>query len=618
MKKNFVISHIKDLWIKGVDELFIIDPYVYYLIKDNNDIENYRSIDVAEYIRNTPEAMQEAVDFVEEKYQKYAPLLAKRLNHIHNTAYSEFFWKKSLSTALTRYITLFHDIFAKCEKYFNEDIYECQILSQKSFYTPLDFEDHRAVFQATIFGQEQIFSHYINLFYPNKFNEVDLKPEDYGCDFVPGIAKLKLEKKTYDFKHDIKTLKRKIFAIFSKKYRQKLVKHIVPQNLKIGILGSFFSGENISKLFKESDGKIAEIEIDTFTQKLIDTPIDFKKRKLLGLFEDDFDKFDKFFFSTLPYCLPRAFIENFEAIKKRSIAKIKKYPDLKYITSEAWLSDTYISMELAFMRESGIKHIYNEHNAILYPFMGKMVDNITELVDYYVSFGWETKKYKNFISGASLFPFAIPETHKKKYQILYVSYTLETKMSNYGGVYGLMDVNVPKQLDFIETFMKNIKIDILKKMFYRGYPKDYCIRYMAYDKENILQEFLQYMHMTQAIYEKGETCKEQMLKSRLVIVDYVSTAYLEALIMNIPVVFFFLPQANYLKEEYSDCYNVLIDAGICQTDPVKAAEFIEKIADNPETWWFSEDVQNARNIFLNKNFKKPQVMIDYLLSLAKE
>lgn len=617
MKKNFIISDIKNLWAEKSEDLFIVTPYVDYLLKEKNEDKNYKSIEVAEFLRNNRESMQEAADFIEQKYQKYIPILAKRLNKIHKTTYCEFFWKKSLSMAVTRYLTLFHDVFAKCEKYFDPDKYDCKILSKKSYYTPLDFEDHRAVFENTFFGQEQIFSHYINLFYPNQFESVDLNPEKFGCEFVAGVAKLKREKTDFELKEELKVLKRKLFAIFSKKYRQKLKKY-EDYKIKVGILGSFFSSENIFKLFEQSNGQINTIEIDRYNQKMIDSTINPDKRNILGEFESNFDRFDKFFFSTLSYCFPRAFVENFNPISNSLLKKIKKYPNLKYVTSEAWLSDTYISIALAMMKEFGIKHIYNEHNGIFYPFIGNFVINKANLADYYVTFGWESQSIPNLISGASLFPFYIEGSFEKKYNILYVSSPTVLKMSYYGGYYGTSDINALKHLNFAKEFMANLSIETLKEIAYRGYPKEYDMKFLSYDKEKYLKNFLQYAHITKAIYAQGETCREQMLKSRLVIADYQTTAYLEALTMNIPVVLFFSPEVNYLKEEYSDFFKGLIDVGICQTDPVAAAKFIEKIANNPEEWWNSEEVQKARNEFLNKNFKKPQVMIDYLLNLVKE
>lgn len=611
MKKNFIISNIKELWLKDTDDLFIADPYIDYLLKYQKEDGNYRSIEVAQFLRTDRQSVNKDIEFIQQKYEKYVPILAKRLNKLHNSSYSERFWQKSLSMALFRYLTLFHDVFSRCEVYFNPQKHTCQVLSPKSYYTPLDFEDHRTVFQASHFGQEQIFSHYIQLFYPGQFNTIELKPQDFDCEFVPKQAKFELpnnnlNKKPLSFKKLLKSLSMTI-----KKHKQH-------KKIEVGILGSFFSSEHMEKLIYVSEGKIHPVEIDFYNQKMIDKPVNYKKRFMMSEFEADFDRFDKFFFSTLPYCLPRAFVENFKDIYKSSLKKTKKCPQMKFVTSEAWLSDTYISMALATMKENNIAHIYNEHNCIFHPFIGKMVHNQASLVDHYVTFGWHDDKIPNLIKGASLFPFTIENTFEKKYHLLYVSYTAEAKMSLYGGYYGDIEVNAPKYLEFTKTFMNRLNTSTFKKMAYRGYPKDYAIKGLLYDKESYLNDYLQHVEMKEPVYSNGETCREQMLKSRLVVIDYKSTAYLESLMMNIPTVFFWNPDADYLEEHHSDFYQPLIDVGICQTDPVEAAKFVENIINNPEEWWQQEEVQKKKEEFLNRNFQKPQVMINYLLGLLKD
>ena len=113
------------------------------------------------------------------------------------------------------------------------------------------------------------------------------------------------------------------------------------------------------------------------------------------------------------------------------------------------------------------------------------------------------------------------------------------------------------------------------------------------------------------------SAKLLMRESELVVIDYISTAYLEALIMNIPTIFFWDPNSCYLNEDNLNFFDSLIAVGICQTDPIKAAMFVESIMVDPQAWWMSESVQQAKNDFLNANIGEPDVMIKYLLGLSK-
>ena len=72
----------------------------------------------------------------------------------------------------------------------------------------------------------------------------------------------------------------------------------------------------------------------------------------------------------------------------------------------------------------------------------------------------------------------------------------------------------------------------------------------------------------------------------------------------------------HFEKKYENIYVELIKCGICQTDPVKAAIFVNKIKENPEKWWFRKETQNARALFLKKNIGQPDKLFNYLLSIT--
>ena len=100
-------------------------------MEKNNELANYESVEVAPFLRTNREELIADHNFIDQKYHKYIPTLADRLNKIHGTNHDVFFWKKSLGLSLIRYITLFYDVFEMCEKNFREENYDCQILSRK-------------------------------------------------------------------------------------------------------------------------------------------------------------------------------------------------------------------------------------------------------------------------------------------------------------------------------------------------------------------------------------------------------------------------------------------------------------------------------------------------------
>ena len=106
-----------------------------------------------------------------------------------------------------------------------------------------------------------------------------------------------------------------------------------------------------------------------------------------------------------------------------------------------------------------------------------------------------------------------------------------------------------------------------------------------------------------------------MAKSKLIVLSYVSTGLIEALVMNIPVVVFWNKNSLYLKNDYLSFFNLLIEADIIQTDANKAAKFVNSIFDNPELWWKLEKVQNARIKFLEINIGNPSALNEFIFKL---
>jgi len=165
LKKNFIVSDFKEIWIKGFKKLFISDPYVFHCLEREDMTKKYDVIDVAEYLIETKTDLIIDSNYVDEKYLKYVQIISKRLDDIHGKNFGVNFWKKSLSMGFIRSITTFYNSFKIFETYFDSELHDCNVVSTDSYLIPNDFEDYRSFFQNSDFGQEQIFSIYINLFY---------------------------------------------------------------------------------------------------------------------------------------------------------------------------------------------------------------------------------------------------------------------------------------------------------------------------------------------------------------------------------------------------------------------------------------------------------------------
>lgn len=605
MKYNFIVSDYRKLWIEKAAHLFIVEPYVYHQLNRDGDVSDYDDIIVASYRRQSSADLQSDHDAVQNKFDKYVNILSDRLNKIHGRNYSVSFWKKALSVSFERYITFLHDLFENCELHFNADKHDCYVLSRKSYYIPEDFDTQRDFFQHSDYGQEQIFSIYMHTFFPDGLKTKD---DQFKTNIETNIKSSKKQIVLRFLKQEVS------ISTLEKLKRELLKKYYSRRAHKIGIMGSLFSAKYLNHLMIKSKGAIYPLEWQAAINDNDANPILWDSRKYLSESQSDYDKFDRFFFASLEYCLPKAFVENFKMVENGYINYFKKYKYLQFVTSEAWPSVNNLSIALALLKEKGVLHINNEHNYIAYPWVGCDTHQLVRLSDIYVSLGWYSDKIPNIVKGASLYEFISDNKFTKLHKICYVSGIPLAKRPQYNATYGVNEENAPKHMDFVRTFFENLKTDTIREILFRGYPKASSKGWLYYDYESVLKPYLKNIKKFDDTTVSG---KSLMLQSHLVVVDYLATSYLESMLMNIPTVFFWKPEAYYLNEDYFDFFDSLISVGICQTNPMEAAHFVESIKDDPLQWWRQDQVQRAKNDFLNKNIGKPEVMIDFLMGLLK-
>jgi len=597
MKKNFIVSGLKKLWMDEINDKFILDPFIYYELKKNKEIQYFDSIERANYRRKTKEDLVCDSNFINKKVNKYIPIIGERLNTIHNKKFDSIFWTKALSISLERYVTCLFEVYANCKANFNPDLHKCNILSLESFYTPISFDKQRDLFQHSHIGKEQIFSLYIRYHKISYTKEIEL------------VNNLDNKKKNKWFHSFLSKLKKINYNLLKREVLKKLYNN---KNHTIGIHGSFFSNKDLNDLMIRSRGKIYpfswNIDFNYNTNKNWNN-----ERNILGEYKTDFDNFDRFFFYTIKYFFPMEFIENFSKVLKHYNMLFNNNSSLKYITSEAWPSCSTLSIGLAYLKTKGVKHIYNEHNYFAHPYINNELDKAIKLVDIFTSLGWYDKKYPNMKASNSLFNFKIKKKNTPVYNICYITDVKQTNMSQITPSYGTSCENTLKYYDFVKLLFFELSDKTIKTIYLREYPKNISAGWLHYDDSYMLQPYYDKMKKIDSVKETG---KQSIAKSKLVIIDYLSTAHLESLVSDIPTIFFHNKNTYYLKDNYTDYFDPLIDCGICQTDPVKAARFIEGIKDNPSDWWYSNTVRENRKIFLEKNLADNNHLQNYLFGIS--
>lgn len=605
MKSNFVVSTYRDIWLPNAKRLFAVDPYIAHVLEREKCFAEYDEVQVAPPSRATREEFLRDHEFVDRKFHQYSDILAHRLDKLHGSSHGVHFWRKAFSLSILRHVSLCYDLFKPCETYLNPMLHDCRVLDQESYRTPVDFDEHRQMFQNTDLGQEQLFSVYCGLFHPGQFaswrrstpspkpNTKSLRPPSRGLWQQLNPRRV-AHKVVGRFLRTLRTLR--------------------TRSPKVGIIDCSFSPEHRDRLVAESAGRIQTIPLPTMP--LSGSAPQWRLRDQLVQDEPGFDRFDKFVFACLRHGMPKMFVEDFPHVYARLNSHFNRYPDLRWVVCEWWIGQTHSALALAVLQQRDVKHIYNEHNYLSHFFVGSNLKYLAPLVDEFVSLGWEDSSIPNLIRGASLYPWIEKgDESVKEHDILFVSAPALMHMPEINTCYG--ESGAYRAIAFIDMnqrFLARLGEETLSKLYIRSYPLRLMREWLIWDQSVTLAPYLN----TVKVYDDDSpiSARSLMQRSRLVIVNYLSTAYLESIIANIPSIVIWNQDTYLLTEKYMGVFDALIEAGICQTNPDDAADFVNRIKDNPERWWHSSEVQRGRAAFLNANIGNPEVMIQHLLAKA--
>ena len=254
-------------------------------------------------------------------------------------------------------------------------------------------------------------------------------------------------------------------------------------------------------------------------------------------------------------------------------------------------------------------------------FLGNNNKYIYPIVDTFLSLGWFDRIIPNLVRGGSLYEWVYPMKQKKKYEILLIDGLAMTKPPEFNSAYGDSGPAFANRfLAFNESFLSNLNDETLRKITFKTYPikewKVASIRpYMAsYDYNE--SELKPYIRKFKSVKDRPLNSKLLIAQSRLVVINYLSTSYIEALLADVPTIILWNRENYLLDPEYADFYEPLVNAGICQTNAKEAADFVKKVSVCPENWWSQPNVQIARRNFIEKNLGSPELSKKYLLDLV--
>lgn len=377
---------------------------------------------------------------------------------------------------------------------------------------------------------------------------------------------------------------------------------------------SFFVGSRDSLFMSTYLPKASEIKLQICFRQIPYLPhepispqnitVDMEKRNW-SLPKGGGTEFEKILRCLISMQLPKVYLEGYDRLKK--ITSVFSWPSSpKFIlTSNSHIGNDSFKEWAASKVEKGSLLFIGQHGG--HYGIGKWnfnEDHEIAICDKYLTWGWNDKNTSKIIPVGQLSfkPFK-KNDHSKKCQALLVL----TSMPRYSYWMFSACVSATQYNAYVDdsfSFVANLSPRIQKCLTVRLLKHDFDCNQVErwHDKYPDIQ------------LDKGFTKISRLVnESKIFISTYNATTFLESLTLNIPTVIFWNPDHWELRDSAVPFFENLKKARIFHTNPVSAAQHINAVWDDVNTWWFSEEVQLIKQDFCEKYSHSPNSLINRLV-----
>ena len=322
------------------------------------------------------------------------------------------------------------------------------------------------------------------------------------------------------------------------------------------------------------------------------------RKRLYDILKQNNKTYEEFFTKFFIYCLPSAYIEDFNNLKNNS--KIVQLPKKSKIIFSANLFSIYDELKFK-ISNSNLKIITAQHGSNYGTSSYRMNPRVEEKnSDNFFTWGWHRRK--NNITGFNFIKndLKLTTSHNNISLILgpqsAITYYDETaSYFNY----------INKNSDFLNKLNK----DIYKKIIIRPHRNEF----------NLLDEkkFWQDEHPNIKIDNPKNRLEKILNESYLTIFTYEATSFFQSLNIKKPCIYINFAKLQNISSDYRYIYERLIEANILFIDEIKAINHINIVYDKKKLhqWWHSDKVQENINFFNHKlnNFNKNKLTSLYTI-----
>ena len=532
-----------------------------YLAESNNS-----DIDYVDHPLSNHDEREKHYHYIQKTSNQLLIEIVNTLNAHHQITFSNKIWKMLLGNYM---LTLSHIVYVKwlllqnAVKIDNIEAVRIPVFDNQDTFIPKDLKGYFNFFQY------ETFLAYLTKNILLKINP-DIKKEEFHLDLKEINVKKKSLKQSFKFylfdvlgKYFLKFNPNPKLFFYLTSMSKKSEIYI---NLKLGQIPFVHPFQNL---------------------KTCSLPNNKLRTKLKS---NNYRGFEKILYELFWEFLPISLLERFSS-NYNQVSKMTHYfnPSVVVTSMDGIMSSEPFIFYLASKEEKKpkVKVISLQHGGVYGTAKYNSVEeHEIDVSDYFFSWGWKKNKkvipsYLHKHLGNSF------KKEKKGSNLVFINYSWS--MHDYRISPTIMSCDMEKYIDNQKIFIQNIEYHVKRKLRIRFYVEDY-----GWEIKKSIFKYIDNSNLSNSSYMKD------LERAKIVVPTYNSTTILETLAFDIPTVAYFDPNAEKFNDNASKYFQILADVGILHYDPLSAANFINSIWNDVETWWNSADVKKAKKGFVNE------------------
>ncbi len=572
MKTYLITTSLEEFWPKDID-FNVIFLGEWCKLYSRSHIWKGINHQTASYHWNDREKLLKDYSYIQDLYEAFLPILSEKLNNIHHVSHSNDYWRVIIGPWLSMFIQVCFDRWS------------CIKIAEKKYNIQGSYIDNRysklAANNMSDFVNQAINDEWnciISSYILEKYSEIDV-------NISTADSNVQVPKKTTTLKILLYKLYQIFFSIFKRKY--------FFINSGLPLLADFIL-----------QAKLGQIPIISKSHSVrVKTKI---REREWSLNVDTMCGFEDFLKEVIPLGVPTSYVEDYKYYSNE--VRTSYWPDSPRViwTSISHFSDDVFKIWLARMIEKKTNLIIYQHGGCYGMTRFALdVEHEYKISNTWCSWGWSDQYQKNIRPLGLLSKYKKNNNFFNKKKVLVILTTFPRYQ--YLAESKIISSQFLDYLDGVSIFLGKVSENILHNTHIRA--QDLGYKWDELSRINSQNNYCYHQCTKKNIIKAMKT-------SKIVIITYNGTSVLQTLSMNIPTIIFWDPKFWELTDDAHRIFLQLEKNKIFHRSAESAVEFLNKVYDNIDDWWLSDEVQESVDTFCSNYAKK--IDISDIVSLIKK